>query len=72
LARARFAVRAGRENLDEQHRQILGLLRRRRYRPWRTWELKEQLRLWGLGESARPGPLAVRAPAPGSRKWVAQ
>jgi hypothetical protein len=42
--RARFAVRAGRENLDEQHRQILGLLRRHRYRLWRTWELKEQLR----------------------------
>jgi hypothetical protein len=42
--RARFAVRAGRENLDDQHRQILGLLRRHRYRLWRTWELKEQLR----------------------------
>jgi transposase len=42
--RARFAVRAGRENLDEQHRRILGLLRRHRYRLWRTWDLKEQLR----------------------------
>ncbi|MBG0568187.1 ISL3 family transposase [Actinoplanes aureus] len=42
--RARFAVRAGRENLDDQHRQILSLLRRHRYRLWRTWELKEQLR----------------------------
>jgi transposase len=41
--RARFAVRAGWENLDEQHRQILGLLRRHRYRLWRTWELNEQL-----------------------------
>ncbi|HLL66314.1 MAG TPA: ISL3 family transposase [Micromonosporaceae bacterium] len=34
--RARFAVRAGRENLDDQHRQILRLLRRHRYRLWRT------------------------------------
>jgi len=34
--RARFAVRAGRENLDDQHRQILSLLRRHRYRLWRT------------------------------------
>jgi transposase len=42
--RTRFAVRAGRENLNDQHRQILGLLRRHRYRLWRTWELKEQLR----------------------------
>ncbi|HEX2171567.1 MAG TPA: transposase, partial [Dehalococcoidia bacterium] len=42
--RTRFAVRAGREHLDEQHRQILQLLRWHRYRLWRTWELKEQLR----------------------------
>ncbi|GAA3919807.1 transposase [Actinoplanes auranticolor] len=42
--RARFAVRARRENLDDEHRQILRLLRRHRYRLWRTWELKEQLR----------------------------
>jgi transposase len=31
-------------DLDDQHRQILALLRRHRYRLWRTWELKEQLR----------------------------
>ena len=42
--RARFAVRAGRENLDDHHREILGLIRRHRCRLWRTWELKEQLR----------------------------
>ncbi|HEV7710158.1 MAG TPA: ISL3 family transposase [Asanoa sp.] len=42
--RTRFAVRAGREHLNEHHRQILGLLRRHRYKLWRTWELKEQLR----------------------------
>jgi transposase len=41
--RARFAVRAGREHLDDQHREILSLMRRHRYRLWRTWELKEQL-----------------------------
>ncbi|HEX2399236.1 MAG TPA: ISL3 family transposase [Mycobacterium sp.] len=42
--RTRHAVRAGQENLDQRHRKILGLLRRHRYRLWRTWELKEQLR----------------------------
>jgi transposase len=42
--RTRFAVRAGREHLHDEHRQILRLLRRHRYRLWRTWELKEQLR----------------------------
>jgi transposase len=42
--RARFAVRAGRENLDDHHREILSLIRRHRYRLWRTWELKVQLR----------------------------
>jgi Transposase len=44
LRRTRFAVRAGREHLDDDHRQILRLLRRHRHRLWRTWELKEQLR----------------------------
>jgi transposase len=42
--RTRYAVRAGREHLEDDHRQILRLLRRHRYRLWRTWELKEQLR----------------------------
>lgn len=41
---ARYAVRAGRENLDDHHREILAHMRRHRYRLWRTWELKEQLR----------------------------
>jgi len=42
--RARYALRAGAERLDESHRAILNTLRRRRYRLWRAWELKEQLR----------------------------
>ena len=42
--RTRFIVRAGQERLDDQQHRILGLLRRHRYRLWRTWELKEQLR----------------------------
>ncbi|MGA5305918.1 ISL3 family transposase [Nucisporomicrobium flavum] len=42
--RTRFIVRAGRERLDDEHRRILGLIRRHRYRLYRTWELKEQLR----------------------------
>jgi transposase len=42
--RTRYALRAGAERLDESHRAILHALRRGRYRLWRTWELKEQLR----------------------------
>jgi transposase len=42
--RARFAVRAGAERLTDEHRDILNALRRHRYRLWRAWELKEQLR----------------------------
>jgi transposase len=37
--RTRYALRAGRERLGEQHHAILAALRRRRYRLWRTWEL---------------------------------
>jgi transposase len=42
--RTRYALRAGAERLDDSHRAILNALRRGRYRLWRTWELKEQLR----------------------------
>ena len=42
--KTRYAVRAGAEHLDQEHQQILAQLRRRRYRLWRAWELKEQLR----------------------------
>jgi transposase len=42
--RTRHALRAGAETLDAEHRAILNALRRGRYRLWRTWELKEQLR----------------------------
>ncbi|MFD0579538.1 ISL3 family transposase [Dactylosporangium darangshiense] len=42
--RARYAVRAGAERLDERHQTILNGLRRHSYRLWRAWELKEQLR----------------------------
>jgi transposase len=42
--RTRHALRAGAETLDDSHRAILNALRRGRYRLWRTWELKEQLR----------------------------
>jgi transposase len=42
--KTRYAVRAGAEHLDNDHRNILVQLRRRRYRLWRAWELKEQLR----------------------------
>jgi transposase len=42
--RARYAIRAGKERLDQRHHAILGALRRHSYRLWRIWELKEQLR----------------------------
>jgi hypothetical protein len=54
--RARFAGAAGRTSTN-QHRQILSLLRRHRYRLWRTWELKEQLR----DLSRTPDPADARA-----------
>jgi transposase len=42
--KTRYAVRAGAEHLDTEHLNLLTVLRRRRYRLWRAWELKEQLR----------------------------
>jgi transposase len=42
--RTRYAVRAGKERLEQRHHAILGALRRHSYRLWRIWELKEQLR----------------------------
>jgi hypothetical protein len=42
--RTRYALRAGWERLDPQHRNIVNALRRHRYKLWRTWELKERLR----------------------------
>jgi transposase len=42
--RTRYALRAGFERLDEDHRAIVNALRRHRYKLWRTWELKERLR----------------------------
>jgi transposase len=42
--RTRYALRAGVERLDDNHRQLLAELRRSRYRLWRAWDLKEGLR----------------------------
>jgi transposase len=42
--RTRYALRAGFERLDQQHKDIVNALRRHRYKLWRTWELKERLR----------------------------
>jgi transposase len=42
--RTRYALRAGWERLDNDHRDIVNALRRHRYKLWRTWELKERLR----------------------------
>ncbi len=42
--RTRYALRAGAERLDNNHRELLNELRRDRYHLWRAWELKEQLR----------------------------
>lgn len=42
--KARYALRAGQENLSGEHRDILNRLRRGRYHVGRAWELKEALR----------------------------
>ena len=42
--RARHALRVGAEKLDDDQRAFLNTLRRARYRLFRAWELKEQLR----------------------------
>lgn len=42
--RARVALRAGAERLNEAQRELLNEIRRSRYRLWRAWELKEALR----------------------------
>lgn len=41
---ARHAVRAGQENLEDKHLQVLKLLRRERRDLYRDWQLKEELR----------------------------
>ena len=41
---ARCALRSGAERLTDHQRQLLNALRRYRYRLWRAWELKEDLR----------------------------
>ena len=41
---SRYALRAGAERLTDFQRKLLGAVRRFRYRLWRAWELKEQLR----------------------------
>ena len=41
---SRYALRAGAERLTDFQRKLLNAVRRFRYRLWRAWELKEQLR----------------------------
>jgi transposase len=42
--RTRYALRAGAEKLDDEHRKLLREVRRTRYELWCAWELKEELR----------------------------
>lgn len=42
--KTRYALRAGAERLDEDHRRLVNQLRRDRYALWRAWDLKERLR----------------------------
>jgi transposase len=54
---SRYALRAGAERLTDFQRKIINAVRRFRYRLWRAWELKEQLRdLYRIlqPEEARP------------------
>ena len=41
---ARTALRTGQERLNDDQRQLIARIRRRRYKLWRAWELKEQFR----------------------------
>ncbi|MEO5842971.1 MAG: ISL3 family transposase, partial [Acidimicrobiales bacterium] len=41
---ARTALRTGQERLNDDQRELVALIRRRRYKLWRAWELKEQFR----------------------------
>jgi transposase len=41
---ARTAQRTGQERLNDDQRQLVARIRRRRYKLWRAWELKEQFR----------------------------
>jgi transposase len=61
--RARYAVMAGAEKLDADQRAFVNLLRRHRYRLYRAWELKEQLR--GLYQLDHP-----EAAAGYLKKWI--
>ena len=42
--KTRTALRTGIERLDDDQRALVARIRRRRYRLWRAWELKEQFR----------------------------
>jgi transposase len=41
---ARTALRTGQERLNDDQRELVASIRRRRYKLWRAWELKEQFR----------------------------
>jgi transposase len=42
--RTRYALRAGVEKLDDEHRRLLREIQQTRYELWCAWELKEELR----------------------------
>jgi transposase len=58
--RARYALRVGAEKLKPEQRDFLNGLRRGRYRLFRAWELKEQLRDLYRGVSADDAPDYLR------------
>lgn len=49
---ARTALRTGEERLNDDQRELVARIRRRRYKLWRAWELKEQFR--ALYKSVEP------------------
>lgn len=59
--RTRTALRSGAERLDDEQRQRVQLIRRRRYQLWRAWELKERFRDLYRGVDPRKALAYVRA-----------
>jgi transposase len=59
--RARYTLRVGAEKLDPDQRVFLNRLRRHRYRLFRAWELKEQLRQLYRGTDPADAPAYLKA-----------
>ena len=57
FGKARVALRTGAERLDDDQREFLASVRRRRFALWRAWELKERFR--ALYKNVEPADAAA-------------